>query len=87
MFKQIVAIALAATFALGMAGCTSRESTGTAVGAGVGAATGALITGKAGGAAVGGLVGAGTGYLITKNTYRCWKTNVFGHRYRGWCAK
>jgi len=73
--------------ALGVAGCTPREATGTAIGAGLGTGIGALATSSWGGAAIGGLVGAGTGYLITKNTYRCWKTNIFGHRYRGWCPK
>lgn len=86
--KLVAAVVMTGMLAFSVAGCTSREATGTAIGGAVGAGTGALIAGNAvAGAAVGGLVGAGAGYLITKNTYRCWKTNVFGHRYRGWCAK
>lgn len=87
MRKQIAAVVMAGTLAFSIAGCTPREATGTAIGAGVGTAAGALATKSVGGAAVGGAIGAGTGYLITKNTYRCWKTNIFGHRYRGWCTK
>ena len=87
MRKQFAAVVLVGAFAIGMAGCTSREATGTAIGAGVGTAAGALATNSVGGAAAGGAIGAGAGYLITRNTYRCWKTNIFGHRYRGWCAK
>lgn len=85
--KLATAVAVAATLSVGVAGCTPREATGTAIGAGVGTAVGAVATDSVGGAAIGGAVGAGTGYLITRNTYRCWKTNVFGHRYRGWCAR
>lgn len=85
--KQIAAIAMAGLIAFSAAGCTPREATGTAIGGGVGALAGGLATNSAGGALVGGALGAGTGYLITKNTYRCWKTNIFGHRYRGWCPK
>lgn len=87
VMKVVTVVALAGMLSFGVAGCTPREATGTAVGAGVGTAAGAFATRSAGGAAVGGAVGAGTGYLITKNTYRCWKTNLFGHRYRGWCAR
>jgi hypothetical protein len=85
--KSIAVVALAGMLAFSVAGCTPREATGTAIGAGVGTGIGALATKSVGGAALGGVIGAGTGYLITKNTYRCWKTNIFGHRYRGWCAK
>ena len=87
MRKQVAAVVLVGALVFGMAGCTSREATGTAIGAGVGTAAGALATNSVGGAAAGGAIGAGAGYLITKNTYRCWKTNIFGHRYRGGCAK
>jgi len=85
--KQVVVVAMAGMLAFSVAGCTSREQTGTAIGGIAGATAGAVATGTVGGAAVGGAVGAGAGYLITKNTRRCWKTNIFGHRYRGWCAK
>jgi YMGG-like Gly-zipper len=86
--RAVVAVAAAGLVAFSVAGCTPREATGTAIGTAIGAGTGALVAGNAWtGAAVGGLVGAGAGYLITKNTYRCWRTNMFGHRYRGWCAR
>jgi hypothetical protein len=85
--KSVATVALAGLLAFSVAGCTPREATGTAIGGGVGAAVGGLATHSVGGAAIGGAVGAGAGYLITKNTYRCWKTNMFGHKYRGWCPK
>ena len=85
--KNLAAVALAGLLAFSVAGCTPREATGTAIGGGVGAAVGGLASKSVGGAVVGGALGAGAGYLITKNTYRCWKTNMFGHKYRGWCAK
>lgn len=85
--KSVVAVAMAGMLAFSVAGCTPREASGTAIGGVTGATVGALATSSVGGAAVGGAVGAGAGYLITKNTVRCWKTNIFGHRYRGWCAK
>ena len=85
--KSIAAIAMAGALAFGVAGCTPRDATGTAIGGIVGTGAGALVSGTVGGAAIGGVIGAGTGYLITRNTNRCWRTNIFGHRYRGWCAK
>jgi len=57
-------IALALSMALGLAGCSgmSRQGKNTAIGAGVGAAGGAILTGGSavgtvGGAAVGGIIG------------------------------
>jgi hypothetical protein len=87
IMRLLAAVGIAGVLAFGGAGCTPRETTGTAIGTGVGTAAGALATDSLGGALAGGAIGAGAGYLITRNTYRCWKTNVFGHRYRGWCAK
>jgi hypothetical protein len=87
IMKSIVAVAMAGMLAFSVAGCTPREKSGTAVGAVAGGTVG-LLTGKSLGAtAIGATAGGVAGYLITKNTYRCWKTNIFGHRYRGWCAK
>ncbi len=85
--KAIATVAMVGMLAVAVAGCTPRQQTGTAIGGLVGTGVGALATNSVGGAAVGGLAGAGLGYLITRNTYRCWRTNIFGHRYRGWCAK
>ena len=69
-----------------LAGCTStRAGRGALIGGATGAAVGGLATKSAGGAVVGGAVGATAGYLIGKNSYRCWRTNIFGKRYRGWC--
>jgi hypothetical protein len=83
--KQIAAIAMAGLLAFSVAGCTTRETNATLIGGGVGAVAGGLATKSVGGAAVGGALGAGTGYILAKNTHRCWKTNIFGQRYRGWC--
>jgi osmotically inducible lipoprotein OsmB len=66
--KQIVVTASLATLALGMTGCAdmSRQDRNTAVGAGVGAVAGSVLTGGSavgavGGAAVGGVIGNQTG--------------------------
>jgi osmotically inducible lipoprotein OsmB len=62
--KQIAVTVSLATVALGMVGCSnmSRQDRDTAVGAGVGAVAGSVLTGGSpvgvvGGAAVGGVVG------------------------------
>ena len=62
--KHIVATATLATVALGLTGCAgmSTQDRNTAVGAGVGAVAGSVLTGGSavgtiGGAAVGGVVG------------------------------
>jgi osmotically inducible lipoprotein OsmB len=62
--KQIAVTVSLVTVALGMAGCSnmSRQDRDTAVGAGVGAVAGSVLTGGSpvgtvGGAAVGGVVG------------------------------
>ncbi len=47
-----------------LTGCENKTETGALAGAGIGAASGALITGKAGGALVGGAIGAVGGALI-----------------------
>ncbi|MCS0590073.1 glycine zipper 2TM domain-containing protein [Massilia norwichensis] len=66
--KQIVLTASLATAALAMTGCAdmSRQDRNTAVGAGVGAVAGSVLTGGSavgavGGAAVGGVIGNQTG--------------------------
>jgi osmotically inducible lipoprotein OsmB len=62
--KQIAVTASLATVVLGMTGCAdmSRQDRNTAVGAGVGAVAGSVLTGGSavgtvGGAAVGGVIG------------------------------
>jgi osmotically inducible lipoprotein OsmB len=62
--KQIVVTASLATVALGLTGCAgmSQQDKNTAVGAGVGAVAGSVLTGGSavgavGGAAVGGVIG------------------------------
>ncbi len=62
--KQLVVTASLATLALGLTGCAdmSRQDRNTAVGAGVGAVAGSVLTGGSpvgtvAGAAVGGVVG------------------------------
>jgi osmotically inducible lipoprotein OsmB len=62
--KQIVVTASLATVALGLTGCAgmSNQDRNTAVGAGVGAVAGSVLTGGSavgtvGGAAVGGVIG------------------------------
>ena len=62
--KQLVASASLVTVALGLAGCAgmSNQDKNTAVGAGVGAVAGSVLTGGSavgavGGAAVGGVIG------------------------------
>lgn len=61
-------IAAALVLPLMLIGCATEEGrravTGGAIGAGLGAATGALITGTAEGAVVGGAIGAGTGAVV-----------------------
>ncbi len=69
-----------------LAGCTRAEN-GAAIGAGAGAAVGAVATRSVGGAAVGAGVGTLAGYFIGKNSYRCQKVNIFGQPYWGWCIK
>jgi osmotically inducible lipoprotein OsmB len=66
--KQIVVTASLATLALGLTGCSgmSTQDRNTAVGAGVGAVAGSVLTGGSpvgtvAGAAVGGVVGNQTG--------------------------
>jgi osmotically inducible lipoprotein OsmB len=62
--KQLVVTASLATVALGLTGCAgmSQQDKNTAVGAGVGAVAGSVLTGGSavgavGGAAVGGVIG------------------------------
>ena len=86
---KLVAIALAGVIGMtSLAGCTtSRAERGAVIGGIAGAVIGGVATRSAGGAIVGGAVGAGAGYLIAKNSYPCWRTNVFGKKYRGTCFR
>jgi outer membrane protein OmpA-like peptidoglycan-associated protein len=72
MRKDLTLIAIAVATVLA-AGCATERQTETAVGAGVGGATGAVIGGAVGGgrgAAVGGVIGAGAGAAAGYN----WQT-------------
>lgn len=72
--------------AAALSGCANtRTERATLIGGATGATIGAVASKSVGGAVVGGAIGAGTGYLVAKNTYRCWRTNIFGKRYQGWC--
>ena len=69
-----------------LSGCVqTRAEHGAVVGGVTGAAIGGLASGSVGGAVVGGAIGAGTGYVVGKHSYSCWKTGIFGNRYRGLC--
>jgi osmotically inducible lipoprotein OsmB len=65
--KQIIVTASLATVALGMTGCAdmSRQDRNTAIGAGVGAVAGSVLTG---GSAVGTVAGAAAGGVIGNQT-------------------
>ena len=74
MKKQITTLALAAASALSLSNCAQQVSPtqqDTLVGAGIGAAAGALIGNKSGktaeGILLGGALGGGTGYLVGAN--------------------
>ena len=81
----VVACAIAAASLSGCAG--TRAERGAVVGGLTGAAIGGIATGNVGGAIIGGAVGAGAGYVIGKNSYACWRTNIFGQRYKGTCLR
>jgi hypothetical protein len=77
-------IALAGAAALTLAACTAHENrvaTGGALGAGAGAITGALITGKTEGAllgaAAGGIAGAIIGHVTDRPGY-CYARDQYG---------
>jgi outer membrane lipoprotein SlyB len=61
MRSAILAMISAAVF---LVSCESKAGTGAIAGAGLGAASGALITGTGGGALIGGAIGAAGGALI-----------------------
>ncbi|MGB9107136.1 MAG: glycine zipper 2TM domain-containing protein [Telluria sp.] len=65
--KHIIVTASLATVALGMTGCAdmSRQDRNTAVGAGVGAVAGSVLTG---GSAVGTVAGAAVGGVVGNQT-------------------
>ncbi len=72
--------------AAALSGCVStRAERGAVIGGAGGAAVGAIASGTVGGAVIGGAAGAAAGYVIGKNTHPCWRTNIFGQRYKGWC--
>jgi Glycine zipper len=72
--------------AAALSGCMdTRAQRGAVIGGAAGATVGAIASKTVGGAIIGGAAGAAAGYVIGKNTYRCWRTNIFGQRYLGWC--
>jgi Glycine zipper len=74
--------------AAAVTGCAdTRAERGAWIGGATGATIGAIAGKSVGGAVIGGAAGAAAGYVIGKNTYRCWKTNIFGQRYLGTCIK
>jgi hypothetical protein len=86
---KLVAIAVACVIGVtSLAGCTTtRAERGALIGGTTGAVIGGVATRSAGGAIVGGAVGAAAGYVVAKNSYPCWRTNIFGKRYRGTCFR
>jgi hypothetical protein len=86
---KVTALALTGALALStLSGCyATRAEKGALIGAGTGAAVGAVATRTVGGAAVGAGVGALAGYLIGRNTYPCQKINIFGQPYTGTCIR
>jgi osmotically inducible lipoprotein OsmB len=76
------ALASLLAFSLGNLGCANMTSTEQRVlsGAGIGAVTGALVTGRVGGAAVGGALGAGAGWLYDRHQKRYYYHDRRGRR-------
>lgn len=68
---------------LGSAGCANMTATERRVstGAGVGAVTGAVITGRPGGAAAGALLGAGVGWLYDRDKKKRYYYDRYGRRH------
>jgi hypothetical protein len=87
--KNVAAIAIAGALAVSsLSGCAmTRAEQGAVIGAGTGAAVGAVATRSVGGAAVGAGIGGLAGYLIGRNSYRCQKVNIFGQPYWGTCLR
>lgn len=65
------------------AGCANMSPTDRRIGtgAGIGAVTGALISGDVGGAALGGVIGAGAGWLYDRHKKRYYRYDRRGRRY------
>ncbi|MEQ9692255.1 MAG: glycine zipper domain-containing protein [Bauldia litoralis] len=84
--KATTAVLACLLTAATLSGCVStRAERGAVIGGVSGAAVGAGAGGSVGGAAIGGAAGAVAGYVIGKNTKPCWRNNIFGQRYKGWC--
>ncbi|SDZ92225.1 glycine zipper domain-containing protein [Microbulbifer marinus] len=82
--KSIKSLGLAAFLVAGLTtqGCAhmSDKDRRIGTGAGIGAVTGALITGDAGGAAAGAVIGAGAGWLYDRNNKRYYYYDRHGRR-------
>jgi hypothetical protein len=87
--NKAAALAIAGALALStLSGCyATRAEKGALIGAGTGAAVGAVATRSVGGAAVGAGIGGLAGYLIGRNSYPCQKVNIFGQPYTGTCLR
>lgn len=87
--SKVTALAIAGALALSsLSGCyATRAEKGALIGAGAGAAVGAVATNSVGGAVAGAGIGAITGYLLGRESYRCQKVNIFGEPYWGTCFR
>lgn len=87
--SKAAAFAIAGAIVLSsLSGCyATRAEKGALIGAGTGAAVGAVATRSVGGAAVGAGIGALTGYVVGRNSYPCQKVNIFGQPYTGTCLR
>ncbi|WP_428818827.1 YMGG-like glycine zipper-containing protein [Microbulbifer sp. MCCC 1A16149] len=82
--KSMKQLGLAAVMVAGLAGqgCANMSDTDRRVGTGIGigAVTGALVTGRPGGAAVGAVLGGAGGYLYDREKKRRYYYDRYGRR-------
>ncbi|QKX17593.1 YMGG-like glycine zipper-containing protein [Microbulbifer sp. YPW1] len=82
--KSMKSLGLAAVMVAGLAGqgCANMSDTDRRVGTGIGigAVTGALVTGRPGGAAVGAVLGGAGGYLYDREKKRRYYYDRYGRR-------
>jgi hypothetical protein len=87
--NKAAAYAVAGALALSsLSGCAmTRAEKGAVIGAGAGAAVGAVATRSVGGAAVGAGIGSVVGYILGRKSYPCTKIDMFGRPYQGTCFR
>lgn len=87
--NKAAAFTVAGVLALSsLSGCAmTRAEKGAVIGAGTGAAVGAVATRTVGGAAVGAGIGGLVGYILGRNSYACTKIDMFGRPYTGTCFR